>query len=86
MNQSVLSIEPTKLQRIDLIRNFDDPKPVVDPGKSYMLSASVFRNPDVHKPPLTKPKIKLSALNKMSSELKEVAEESSLNSTMKGIA
>lgn len=53
-----------------------------------MLSASVFKGHDVHKPPLTKPKIKLSALNKMQShgQLNEVAEESSFNSTLKGVA
>jgi hypothetical protein len=58
INQSLLSIEPTKLQRLDLgVKNTEAN---YEPGKSYILSASVFKTSDVHKPPLTRPKFKVS--------------------------
>jgi hypothetical protein len=58
-----LSIEPTKLKRLDF--GLNQTEKVSDKfEKSYMLSASVFKMPEVKKPPLTKPKVKMSQLNK----------------------
>lgn len=74
-------MEPIKLRQNDIVRAKDfESTGSFDPAKSssqYMLSASVFKMTDVPKPPLTKPKVKMSSLNK----LKEVAEETSLNSS-----
>jgi len=74
-------MEPIKLRQNDIVRAKEfESTGSFDPAKSssqYMLSASVFKMTDVPKPPLTKPKKKMSSLNK----LKEVAEETSFKSS-----